>query len=69
VDIDEHYISRIYNGLFGEFTFAGKQYKLKITKVYTQGYKWPLSRLIWSLKVKYPRVFAGANFTDRLSIK
>ena len=36
VDIDEHYISRIYNGLFGEFTFAGKQYKLKITKVYTQ---------------------------------
>ena len=36
VDIDEHYISRIYNGLIGEFTFAGKQYKLKITKVYTQ---------------------------------
>ena len=36
VDIDEHYISRIYNGLMGDFTFAGKQYKLKITKVYTQ---------------------------------
>ena len=36
VDIDEHYISRIYNGLMGEFTFAGKQYKLKITKIYTQ---------------------------------
>jgi HlyD family secretion protein len=36
VDIDEHYISRIYNGLIGDFTFAGKQYKLKITKVYTQ---------------------------------
>ena len=36
VDIDEHYISRIYNGLIGEFTFAGKQYKLRITKVYTQ---------------------------------
>jgi HlyD family secretion protein len=36
VDIDEHYISRIYNGLTGEFTFAGKSYKLKITKVYTQ---------------------------------
>jgi HlyD family secretion protein len=36
VDIDEHYISRIYNGLIGQFTFAGKQYKLKIKKIYTQ---------------------------------
>jgi HlyD family secretion protein len=36
VDVDEHYISRIYNGLMGEFSFAGKDYKLKITKVYTQ---------------------------------
>jgi HlyD family secretion protein len=36
VDIDEHYIDRIYNGLKGEFTFAEKTYKLKITKVYTQ---------------------------------
>jgi len=36
VDIDEHYIARIYTGLNGEFTFAGKDYKLKIKKVYTQ---------------------------------
>jgi len=36
VDIDEHYISRIYTGLIGEFTFNGKEYKLKIHKVYTQ---------------------------------
>jgi HlyD family secretion protein len=36
VDIDEHYISRIYTGLEGEFTFANKDYKLKIRKVYTQ---------------------------------
>jgi len=36
VDIDEHYISRIYTGLYGEFTFAGKDYKLIITKVYSQ---------------------------------
>src|ERR1044071_347033 len=36
VDIDEHYISRIFIGLMGEFTFAGKDYKLKIQKVYTQ---------------------------------
>jgi HlyD family secretion protein len=36
VDIDEHYISRIYNGLAGEFTFNGKDYKLVIYKVYTQ---------------------------------
>lgn len=36
VDIDEHYISRIYTGLVGEFTLADKDYKLKIKKVYTQ---------------------------------
>jgi HlyD family secretion protein len=36
VDIDEHYISRIYNGLIGEFTFNNKTYQLKIHKVYTQ---------------------------------
>lgn len=36
VDVDEHYISRIYIGLVGEFTFAEKVYKLKITKVFTQ---------------------------------
>jgi len=35
-DIDEHYISRIYTGLSGAFTFAGKDYKLIIKKVYTQ---------------------------------
>jgi HlyD family secretion protein len=35
-DIDEHYISRIFTGLMGQFTFAGKDYKLKIRKVYTQ---------------------------------
>lgn len=36
VDIDEHYISRVFIGLMGDFTFAGKTYKLQITKVYTQ---------------------------------
>jgi HlyD family secretion protein len=36
VDIDEHYISRVFIGLMGEATFAGKDYKLKINKVYTQ---------------------------------
>lgn len=36
VDIDEHYITRIYPGLMGSFTLAGKDYKLKIKKVYTQ---------------------------------
>jgi HlyD family secretion protein len=35
-DIDEHYISRIFTGLIGEFTLAGKTYKLSIRKVYTQ---------------------------------
>ncbi len=36
VDVDEHYISQVYNGLEGKFTFADKDYKLKIKKVYTQ---------------------------------
>jgi HlyD family secretion protein len=36
VDVDEHYISRIYVGLKGDFTFADKVYKLSISKVFTQ---------------------------------
>ena len=36
VDIDEHYISRILTGQEGEVTIAGKDYKLRIKKVYTQ---------------------------------
>ena len=36
VDIDEHYLSRIFTGLVGEFSFADKDYKLKIKKVFTQ---------------------------------
>ncbi len=36
VDIDEHYISRVFTGLMGNFDLAGKNYKLKIRKVYTQ---------------------------------
>lgn len=36
VDVDEHYISRIFNGLMGECSFAGKTYKLSIKKVFTQ---------------------------------
>ncbi|MGB8194328.1 MAG: HlyD family efflux transporter periplasmic adaptor subunit [Chitinophagaceae bacterium] len=35
-DIDEHYISRIFNGLSGEFTFAGQTYPLRIRKIYTE---------------------------------
>jgi HlyD family secretion protein len=36
VDVDEHYLSRIYSGLMGKFTFADSDYVLKIFKVYTQ---------------------------------
>jgi HlyD family secretion protein len=36
VEIDEHYITRIYPGLTGEFTLAGKNYTLSIHKVYSQ---------------------------------
>jgi len=36
VDVDEHYISRIFNGLMGEASVAGKNYKLTIKKVFTQ---------------------------------
>jgi len=35
-DIDEHYISRIFNGLSGEFDFAGETYPLRIKKIYSQ---------------------------------
>ena len=35
VDIDEHYYPRIYPGLIGTFTLSGKDYKLKIKKIYT----------------------------------
>ena len=36
VDVDEHYISRIYPNQTGTFTFAGKEHKLKIKKIFTQ---------------------------------
>lgn len=36
VDIDEHYISRIYTGLKGTFTFNDTTYTLEIKKIYTQ---------------------------------
>lgn len=36
VDIDEHYISRVMIGQMGEATLAGKTYKLRIKKIYTQ---------------------------------
>ncbi|WP_405207305.1 efflux RND transporter periplasmic adaptor subunit [Aquimarina sp. LLG6339-5] len=36
VDIDEHYISRIYNGQKGTFTFNNETYTLIIKKVFTQ---------------------------------
>ena len=36
VDIDEHYISRIYTGQRGSFIFNNNQYFLVIKKVYTQ---------------------------------
>jgi HlyD family secretion protein len=36
VDVDEHYISRIFNGLRGKATVAGKDYELEIKKVFTQ---------------------------------
>lgn len=35
-DIDEHYISRIYTGQTGSFTYNSQLYTLEIKKVYTQ---------------------------------
>ena len=37
VDIDEHYISRIYTGQYGTFTFNNQSYKLTIKKVLYPG--------------------------------
>lgn len=36
VNIDEHYISRIFAGLTGSFEFGGKNFPLTITKVYPE---------------------------------
>ena len=36
VDVDEHYISQVYIGLTGTFSFSDKNYTLKIKKVFTQ---------------------------------
>lgn len=36
VDVDEHYISRIFTGLKGDCDLADKNYQLQIKKVYTQ---------------------------------
>ena len=36
VDVDEHYISRVFIGLTAEATVGSKDYKLKITKIFTQ---------------------------------
>jgi HlyD family secretion protein len=36
VDVDEHYLSRIYTGLKGNFDFADTTYELVIKKVYSQ---------------------------------
>lgn len=36
VDVDEHYLSRVVIGLMGDASFAGKSYRLRITKVYSQ---------------------------------
>lgn len=36
VDIDEHYISRIFPGLTGEFDFNNQTYQLEIKKIYSQ---------------------------------
>jgi HlyD family secretion protein len=35
VDIDQHYISRVFNGLRGDFEFADSTYQMEIRKVFT----------------------------------
>ena len=35
-DIDEHYISRIFTGLAGDFDLGDKSYKLRVKKIFTQ---------------------------------
>jgi HlyD family secretion protein len=36
VDIDEHYLPRVFQGLTGVAQLSGKEYKLTISKIYTQ---------------------------------
>ena len=42
VDIDEHYISRVFNGLRGTFDFNNKTYTLEIKESLHTGNQWPL---------------------------
>jgi HlyD family secretion protein len=35
VDVDEHYLSRIVEGLRGEFSFADSTYQMEIKKIFT----------------------------------
>ncbi len=36
IDVDEHYISRIFPGLEGNFDFGGKSHRLAVSKVYPE---------------------------------
>lgn len=36
IDVDEHYISRIFPGLEGNFDFGGKSHRLSVSKVYPE---------------------------------
>ncbi len=51
VDVDEHYLSQIYTGITGTFTFADKSYTLKIKKIFSQ---------ISAGKFQVDMVFVGA---------
>ena len=68
VDIDEHYISRVFIGLMGEFTFADKNYKLKINKVYTQVTNGRF-QVIWNLLENVPEgIRRGQTLQIRLAL-
>ncbi|MDP4679852.1 MAG: hypothetical protein NWS46_05735 [Cyclobacteriaceae bacterium] len=63
--IDEHYISRIYNGLQGTFDFAGKSYGLTIYKVYPE-----VNNGLFSVDLKFDsEIPSGIRRCQTLQIK
>ncbi len=67
-DIDEHYISRVYTGLVGEFTLGNKTYRLVIHKVYSQ-----VNNGKFQVDLKFegeqpPAIRRGQSLTIRLAL-
>ncbi|MEM9895679.1 MAG: efflux RND transporter periplasmic adaptor subunit [Bacteroidota bacterium] len=62
--IDEHYISRIYSGLNGSFSFAGNEFDLEITKVYPE-----VNNGLFEVDMKFDTIPNGIRRGQTLQIR